>query len=147
MAATAQFTRGMIVGGGAQVSFQWNPHTVKIVKNAKWNHLSAAGREAPILQYGCGQATAYELDMQLSMDGDFNQVKKGTDDLLKLTKCTSKGTGVDCPPVVTLILGSALKAKCVVEHVDAAWSPLFEPNQLLPEFGKLRVKLTEYKNA
>jgi hypothetical protein len=141
------FTRGMIIGETSVVSFQWNPYQYHIHKTAKWAHLHAAGREQPILQYGCGEAETFMLDLYIS-EGDRGPgwVKSQTDALLALTHPISGSGMLESPPICTFISGAAVSSfKCVIEDVKIVWETIFYPDTLLPKYAKATIKLTEYK--
>jgi hypothetical protein len=145
MSFDQQFEHGMIVGGGRNVTFQWNPHQYKIHKSAKWAHLHAAGRDQPYLQYGCGEAVTYTLELYLSADGDKSKVKQQTEQLVKLAQVAGGGGMVDSPAQCTFISGGAVNNfKCIVEDVSVTWSDIFDPDTS-PRYAKATVKLTEYK--
>lgn len=146
--ADVRNTSAMIVpidGGGGPITFQWNPHKIKRSKKIKWNQLRIAGREQPILQYGCGEAQIYTIEFDISRynRGD-SHVKSTIDNIFKLTKPTVGGF-VKRPPRVEFILGSAIKVTCVIQSIDADYGPLYHPTSLMPYMSKVTIVLEEIK--
>lgn len=142
----ANWTRGMIIGleGGGRVRFHYNPHKVVTNKDTSWTQLKSAGREQPILQYGCGNPIYYELEIDLTRAGGDNYVKQATETLLNMCRPLVRGAGVDRPPKVQLVLGSAITATCIVDSVTSQYGPLFSMS-LNPYMGKLTIRLLEIK--
>ena len=143
----ANFAQGMIIddeGGGGAISFEWNPATVQIDKKIKWNQMHAAGCDIPYIQFGCGEARrlTFELDLSRSSMGD-GYVKDQIQKLLKLSKPSVKGSGVDHPPKVTVKMGSALTFKGYVEHVIGHHGLLANPSSLEPYEGRCKIVLIE----
>lgn len=140
---TNSWYRGSIFGGGGVVEFFYNPLEVKITKQTKWNHLAAAGREQPILQYGCGEARHFDIELTLARSAGDTYAKNTVEKLIDMCRPKSQGAGVDSPYKVRLMLGDALKVDCIIDSVDAVYGPMFDPNSLNPYTGKVSVKLTE----
>jgi hypothetical protein len=139
--------QGMLIPEqGDSVSFEWNPNIVNEHAHIKWNQMHVAGRDTPIFQFGCGEATRYDFILELSENGrgdDF--VAKQCKALIAMKHPTIKGAGVDRPPSVTFRLGDLVNMKCVIEDIKAIYEPPFFPDSLNPKFGKAHVKLAEYK--
>lgn len=136
--------RGSIIAeDGTNVQFYFNPQIIKITKQVRWNTLEAAGREQGIIQYGCADPRSFEFDVDLTRAGGDNYVKDTTEKLFKMTKPSIRGSGVDRPPKVRLIMGDAVKANCVLDSVSSSYGPLYNPMSLGPYSGKLTLKLSE----
>lgn len=132
---------------GSPIFFQWNPKSLRRNKSNKWSRLKVAGREQPILQFGCGDAQAYEFELHLTVGfkGQSN-VTNSIDQLIDLTIPMPFGSGsVYRPPRVVLILGAAIETECIVESVAAVYDQPFHPATLHPRQGKAKIKLVEYK--
>ena len=141
-------TSGMLIpleGGGGPIEFQWNPHKIHRSKKIKWNKLSVAGREQPILQYGCGEAQVWKIEFDVSRynRGDSN-VKSTVDKIFQLTKPTV-GSFVKRPTKVNFIMGSAFNVTCFVESIDVEYGPMYNPQSLLPYMSKVIMVLEEAK--
>jgi hypothetical protein len=132
-------------GGGGHIGFQWNPHKIKESKKIKWNQLRVAGREQPILQYGCGEARVLTIVFHVSRynRGDGN-VKSTVDKIFALTKPTVGGF-VKRPPRCEFILGEAIKFTCYVQSIDVEYGPLYNPTSLLPYMATVTITLEEAK--
>lgn len=146
--ADVQNTSAILValeGGGGSIGFQWNPHKIKRSKKIKWNHLRVAGREQPILQYGCGEAQILTIEFHISRynRGD-SHVKSTIDKIFELTKPTVGGF-VKRPPRCEFILGSAIRFTCYVNSIDVNYGPLYHPTSLLPYMSTVTITLEEAK--
>jgi len=136
--------KGSMIGeDGTVITFFFNPSTIKISKNTKWNELKAAGREQGVLQYGCGDPRSFEFELKLTRTPGDNYPKSVVEKLFKMTKPTIRGAGVDRPPKVRLNLGNAVKTECIIDSIQATYGPLFNPRDLTPWLGGVSVKLTE----
>jgi hypothetical protein len=142
------------IDGGQSVVFQYNPYDVQISKSARWKGINVAGREQPVLQYGCGDAARVNLAIEVSNEnnGDFF-VKGFMDALLENTKPLSRGLGVDCNPRVQLILGASIDMCCVIDKLilrfggrqQNPYTYLADRVSLLPKNGHVIIDLMEYK--
>lgn len=143
----SRWAQGSIIGieYPAIVRFYFNPATISIGKSPAWGRMEAAGREQPIIQYGCGEARTFNFELKLTRAAGAGYVRGTVESLLELSKPLVRGIGVDRPPSVRLILGVALKAVCVIDHVDGEYGPLFNPVTLEPYQGSISIALTEYK--
>ena len=130
-----QFTRGMLIpldGDADVVTFQWNPKSVIIDKEIKWQHLRVAGREAPFQQYGCGEVRKIIFPFTISnYNNGSDFVMTVHTSLLKFTQPTAGGT-VKRPPLVQLILGSYLNLQCFVRSCKFQSEEFFSPQTLYP---------------
>lgn len=146
--ADAPNTSAMLVpmdGGGGPISFQWNPHKIKRSKKIKWNQLRVAGREQPILQYGCGEAQVYSIEFHISRyNRGASHVKSTVDQIFQLTKPTV-GAFVKRPPRVQFIMGSHIRLTCYVQSIDVEFNNLAHPTSLLPYLAKVQMVLEEAK--
>ena len=140
-------TKGMLIPeSGSPLSFEWNPSEVTETKHIKWAQIHVAGRETPVLQYGCGEAKHYSFILILSRkDQGDDFVAKQCKTLLDMTEPTVKGAGVDRPGSVTFKLGDTVNMKCVIEEIKAIYEQPFLPDNLAPCFGKVHIKLLEYQ--
>lgn len=141
------FTRGMLIpldGDAAVVTFQWNPKSVIIDKEVKWQHLRVAGREQPFQQYGCGEVRKVILPFTISNynnGSDFVMTVQNA--LLQYTKPTAGGT-VKRPPLAQLILGSYLNIQCVVRSCKFQSEEFFDSMNLYPSSCDALLTLEEY---
>lgn len=145
--ADIQNTGGMIAPIEASASgtivFQWNPHKLVREQLTKFNHLRIAGRQAPVLQFGCGGPQVYSLEFNLSrMNRGDTWVRDTVEALFNLKKPTV-GQFVKRPPKVRLILGDAVKATCFITRINVEYGPLFNPLTLLPYQAKVNITLEE----
>jgi len=139
---------GSISGGGASIRFYYNPETIRIIKSTDWAQLRAAGREQPILQYGCGSPIIVKFDILIRRKPGDDYGKNLVQSLLRLTKPTVRGAGVDRPPIVTLDLGEAIRLQsCIIARVEPELGPLFSPDDLTPYLGKVHVEIWEAKDV
>lgn len=146
--ADAPNTSAMLIpmeGGGGPIGFQWNPHKIHRSKKIKYNQLRVAGREQPILQYGCGEAQTYTIEFDVSRynRGD-SHVKDTVDKIFKLTKPTVGGF-IKRPPRCEFILGDAINVTVFVASIDVEYGPLYNPTSLLPYMSKVTMVLEEAK--
>lgn len=141
-------TKGMILpidGGGEAITFQWNPDKIVQSKSAKWARQPVAGREQPVLQYGCGQARQWKIEFDLSRSNQGDSFVKSMVESCESLAMPSGGGKVKHPPRVRFRLGNGIKAKCIVEDVSITYGPLFNPMSLLPYDARVAMTLTEYK--
>ena len=146
--AAHNWTKGKVIGleGGGSVTFFYNPQMIKLGKKARWNHIKAAGRTNPVMQYGCGDAETIGFNVDLTRAGGDDYVKSSINKLKGMCKAIVKGAGVDRPPRVKFILGSAIDFEAILEDVKGTYGPLYNPDGLNPYFGKVTLLLTEIKD-
>ncbi len=140
-------TSGMIIpienAKAGAITFQWNPHRLVREKSTKFNQLRLAGREAPILQYGCGGLPVYSIEFTLSrMNRGDSWVRDAVETLFSLKKPTV-GQFVKRPTKVRLVLGDAIKATCLISKIHVEYGPLCNPITLLPYQAKVNLTLEE----
>lgn len=133
---------------GEYVRFYYNPATISISKNNRFAQIRAAGREQPILEYGCGGATTVHFSIILRRIPGEDYSTQIITQLREMTKPKIKGAGVDRPPVLTLDLGEAIRLeKCYLTQLKPKLGPLFNPTDLKPYTGEVEVGLTEAKDV
>lgn len=129
---------------GGMFGFQWNPHKTVGDKRIPWNKLKVAGREQPILQYGCAEARLFHIKFALSRaDRGPNYVKGAIEQLYGMCACTAGGS-VKRPPRVRFIMGDTINVNCVISNLKIDYGPLWTP-ELVPCEAYIDMVLTEYK--
>ncbi|MEW6352509.1 MAG: hypothetical protein AB1646_25970 [Thermodesulfobacteriota bacterium] len=150
MSALIPFMRGMILpleGGGQAIIFEWNPKQIEGPgAKAEYAQIKTAGRETPFLQYSNGDVISIRFDLELSRS-DFGDgyVKGVVDNLVRLTKPTVRGQGVNRPPRVKFLFGNLLRRTCIVAEVNPVFKGQFNPLTLEPYGASVSVLLWEYK--
>lgn len=136
---------GMIVGIEVPIviSFQWNPQIVNTQKKPHWQKLYPAGAEGPVFHYGTGDADVTSFTMDLSSSK--GSVHSNMETFKLLTKPIVRGWGVKRPPLCTLILGVEFRRVGFITGINGAYGPIFHPQTMIPEQGKLTVAFEEVK--
>jgi hypothetical protein len=142
-------TKGQIIpidGPGPSIRFQWNPAKIEgPVVNAEYVMIPVAGRDAPYIQYSHGKEKRIRFTIEVSRyNNDDGYVNSVYNSLRALTQPSMKLAGVSRPPRVMLIIGSFLRAVCVLIEVTPSFEGIFSPNSLLPHNAKYTLTFLEY---
>lgn len=134
---------------------QFNPTELKITKKAKWTDGEDEGsgavgaRNAPVLQFDGGDAATFDLNLIFDTTRETSDserdVRKYTNELLKLTMIRKDGSDILEPPLVKFIWGRFELFTAVVEQVDITYL-LFHSNGL-PARAKAVVKFKQQDDA
>lgn len=141
------FTRALLIpldGDANIITFQWNPQSLVIDKQIKWQHLKVAGREQPYQQYSCGEARTFIVPFSISRSNNaLDFVVFLQDEFLKFTKPTA-GNTVKRPPLCQLILGYAYNIRGIVSDFKIQMAEFYDPVTLMPTSARCVLTLEEY---
>lgn len=124
---------------------QFNPTDLKIVKEVEWEGDNINGRNAPDLDFSGGKAATFELNLLFDTTRESmatqRDVRKYTNQLLKLTMLRKKGGQVLPPPLVRFKWGRLELFLAVVTKVTITYV-LFHANGL-PARAKAEVEFKQ----
>lgn len=143
-----QFIRGMIIpieGGVSPIRFQWNPRELQgFGARAEYAVLKVAGREAPFLQFACGDVRQLDIELKFTKGGsDDGYVMGMVNALQQLTKPLVMGATLHRPPRVMWVFGEMPKRRCVITRADPRFHGLFS-STLAPHEATVSLTLLEH---
>ncbi len=117
--------------GKVRLECQFNPTEFAIEKQVEWSSKPLAGRNSPDLDFGGGHAATFSLSLLFDTTRDGTSferdVRKYTNELLKLTMLRKQGGAVLRPPMVRFSWGSLELFMAVVTKVKVNYI-LFQAN-------------------
>src|SRR3546814_649144 len=122
---------------GGRIAFLFNPTTLEVKRDVKWNPQEAPGENAPSLTFDRGQSATLSFDLILDTTDTGADVTTYTTELLDLTKVDSQKKR---PPWVRLGWGRLNSFKCVVESVGLTFTYFAANGTPLRARAKLSLK-------
>lgn len=117
------------VDNSAEIEFQFNPASIKIVKSVTWKGSNVARRNAPDLKFGGGSPATFDLALTFdtSSNIEYRDVRMYTNQLLKFVMMTGAVDTRTPPPQVKFEWGKFTLFTAVVEKVTVEYT-LFDPD-------------------
>ncbi len=126
---------------GASIEALFNPKEYTVAKSVPWNPQSAAGLDAPEMQFTTGQGETLALELFLDTYEAGTPVTEHTDKLHKLAKIDAE---LHRPPLVMVTWG-ALKFQGVVESISHRFTMFLESGR--PVRATCTLSLREARSA
>ncbi|HQE91673.1 MAG TPA: LysM peptidoglycan-binding domain-containing protein [Anaerolineae bacterium] len=120
---------GLLDDRRVELEFQFNPASIKIIKEATWEAPHVARRNAPDLKFGGGAAATYDLTLvfDTSSNVEYRDVRMYTNPLLKLTMMAGAVDERKLPPQIKFQWGKFTLFLAVVTKVTIEYT-LFDPD-------------------